>query len=89
MRGLPAGAWVPGSREDEFFLDHLKRWVVGGGNKHFTQQGQYLVTSAAVGGLWTASRCLEAGMDDVLTKPFSQEQLADTLRRWLPDPPTT
>jgi CheY-like chemotaxis protein/signal transduction histidine kinase len=33
--------------------------------------------------------CLDAGMDDVLTKPFSQEQLADTLRRWLPDPPTT
>jgi CheY-like chemotaxis protein/HPt (histidine-containing phosphotransfer) domain-containing protein len=29
-------------------------------------------------------RCLEARMDDYLTKPFTQRQLADTLTRWLP-----
>jgi two-component system, sensor histidine kinase and response regulator len=29
-------------------------------------------------------RCLEAGMDDYLVKPFSQQALADTLARWCP-----
>ena len=28
-------------------------------------------------------RCLQAGMDDYLTKPFTEVQLADTLRRWV------
>jgi CheY-like chemotaxis protein len=30
-------------------------------------------------------RCLEAGMDDYLTKPLQFNQLADTLRRWVPE----
>ena len=28
--------------------------------------------------------CLSAGMDDYISKPFSQEKLADLLERWLP-----
>lgn len=30
-------------------------------------------------------RCIEAGMDDVMTKPIELNVLAATLRRWLPD----
>jgi len=29
-------------------------------------------------------KCLAAGMDDIITKPFSQKDLADTLLTWLP-----
>ena len=32
-------------------------------------------------------KCLEAGMDDYLAKPFRSEQLAALLRRWLPTAP--
>jgi CheY-like chemotaxis protein len=28
-------------------------------------------------------RCLAAGMDDYLAKPFTQEQLGEILERWL------
>jgi len=31
-------------------------------------------------------RCLEAGMDDYLSKPVKRSQLADTLRKWLTGP---
>ena len=30
-------------------------------------------------------RCVEAGMDDYLAKPFTQESLRRVLVRWLPD----
>lgn len=32
-------------------------------------------------------RCLDAGMDDYLTKPFTLNQLKTTLQRWLPTAP--
>ena len=39
------------------------------------------VTANAVAG--DRERCLAAGMDDYLSKPFTQAQLEDVLRRWL------
>jgi CheY-like chemotaxis protein len=29
-------------------------------------------------------QCLDAGMDDYLSKPIQRDWLIDTLRRWLP-----
>ena len=43
------------------------------------------LTAGAVEG--DRDKCLAAGMDDYLSKPFSLEQLERTLRRWLPAVP--
>ena len=29
------------------------------------------------------ARCIDAGMDDYLSKPYAEEQLSDTLKKWL------
>ena len=33
-----------------------------------------------------AEACLEAGMDDFISKPIQRDKLIETLRRWLPEP---
>jgi CheY-like chemotaxis protein len=40
------------------------------------------LTAHAMGG--DRDRCLEAGMDDYLSKPFDRDQLERVLLRWLP-----
>jgi len=42
-----------------------------------------VAATAAIGGD-ERERCLAAGMDDQICKPFSLDELADALRRWLP-----
>ena len=42
------------------------------------------LTANAIAG--DRERCLAAGMDDYLTKPFSQRTLLAAIARWLPDP---
>lgn len=41
------------------------------------------LTANAIAG--DRQKCIKAGMDDYLAKPYSGEQLTATLRRWLPD----
>jgi CheY-like chemotaxis protein/HPt (histidine-containing phosphotransfer) domain-containing protein len=43
------------------------------------------LTAGAIEG--DRDKCLAAGMDDYLSKPFSMEQLEQALRRWLPEGP--
>lgn len=46
--------------------------------------GRRVPVIALSAGTSEARRCIEAGMDDFLLKPFSCEQLAGILTRWLP-----
>jgi two-component system, sensor histidine kinase and response regulator len=42
------------------------------------------LTAHAIGS--DRERCLAAGMDDYLSKPYTQQQLGDMIRRWVPRP---
>jgi two-component system sensor histidine kinase/response regulator len=43
-----------------------------------------IIAVTASGGAGEKDKCLQAGMDDFLLKPFRKEDLAETIARWLP-----
>jgi PAS domain S-box-containing protein len=43
-----------------------------------------IIAVTASGGLGERDKCLQAGMDDFLLKPFRKEELSDTIAKWLP-----
>jgi len=43
-----------------------------------------IIAVTASGGSGERDKCLQAGMDDFLLKPFRKEELSDTITKWLP-----
>jgi PAS domain S-box-containing protein len=43
-----------------------------------------IIAVTASGGSGERDKCLRAGMDDFLLKPFRKEELSDTITKWLP-----
>ncbi len=61
-------------------VDTLRRWEIG--HADGTRLPVIAVTANALQG--AREQALAAGLDEYLCKPFSPEDLADHLRRWLP-----
>jgi len=46
-----------------------------------------IIAVTASGGAGERDKCLQAGMDDFLLKPFRKEELAEKIAKWLPSAP--
>ena len=61
----------------------IRRWARDGSGAGATEHHPVIVGVTANAMPGTSEECLEAGMDDTLSKPFSLEQLGQVIARWL------
>ena len=69
---------------DGFETTRKIRHAEAGGDRHLPV---IAMTANAMEG--DRERCIEAGMDDYLSKPISEAAVKSVLKRWLPGPPDT
>ena len=68
---------------DGFAASRKIRSMIGAGGKAGTTRRLPIVAATAYAMQGDRERCLEAGMDDYLSKPFTRESLQSMLAKWL------
>ena len=57
---------------------------IGAGAAHRARTRTPIVALTANAIKGDRERCLDAGMDDYVSKPFSRQQLLEVVKRWVP-----